>query len=138
MPQYDLYHQAVKQALIKDGWLITDEPLFMEYKELRLYADLSAEKPLIAEKGSQKIVVEVKTFNGPSPITELEKAIGQYLLYAMALKHLYPDRKLYLAITQRAYQAIFTRPAAQQVVNEQHISLLVFMPQTEEIILWTS
>ena len=27
MAAKDIYHDVVKQALIKDGWIITDEPL---------------------------------------------------------------------------------------------------------------
>jgi hypothetical protein len=44
MPQYDLYHDTVKNALIKDGWVITDDPFTIEFKGVYLYADLSAEK----------------------------------------------------------------------------------------------
>ena len=64
MPQYDLYHDAVKQALIKDGWTITDDPFIIEFKGLRLYVDLGAERTIAAERGEQKIVVEVKSFSG--------------------------------------------------------------------------
>jgi hypothetical protein len=63
MPQYDLYHNEVKNALIKDGWVITDDPFTLEYKGLRLYADLGAEKLLAAEKMHQKIIIEIKVFN---------------------------------------------------------------------------
>ena len=48
MPQYDLYHETVKQALEKDGWTITADPFVIEYKGLRLYADLGAEKVIAA------------------------------------------------------------------------------------------
>jgi hypothetical protein len=27
MPKYDVYHEPVKRALIKDGWTITDDPI---------------------------------------------------------------------------------------------------------------
>jgi hypothetical protein len=27
MPAKDIYHETVKNALIKDGWTITDDPL---------------------------------------------------------------------------------------------------------------
>jgi hypothetical protein len=57
MPQYDLYHDEVKNALSKDGWTITDDPYTLEYKGLRLYADLGAEKLLGAQKSEQKIAV---------------------------------------------------------------------------------
>jgi hypothetical protein len=76
MPQYDLYHQPVKHALIKDGWTITDDPYTLTYKGLRLYADLGAEKLIAAEKLERKIVVEIKVFGTPSPVTELERAVG--------------------------------------------------------------
>ena len=30
MPAKDIYHEAVKIALEKDGWLITDDPLVLK------------------------------------------------------------------------------------------------------------
>lgn len=44
----DAYHQEVKNALIKDGWTITDDPFYILYKGTRAYADLAAEKPMAA------------------------------------------------------------------------------------------
>ncbi|MEB3343602.1 element excision factor XisH family protein [Okeania sp.] len=73
MPQYDLYHNEVKNGLRKEGWTITDDPYTLEYKGLRLYADLGAEKLLTAERAEQKIAVEIKVFNSPSQVTELQK-----------------------------------------------------------------
>ncbi|MGK7898033.1 MAG: element excision factor XisH family protein, partial [Xenococcus sp. (in: cyanobacteria)] len=35
MPRYDLYHNTVKNALVKDGWIITDDPYVIEFKGLR-------------------------------------------------------------------------------------------------------
>jgi hypothetical protein len=57
MPQYDLYHDTVKNALIEDGWAITADPFIIEFKGLRLYADLGAEKVFAAEKSGEKIVL---------------------------------------------------------------------------------
>lgn len=57
MHQHDLYHDEVKNALSKDGWTITDDPYTLEYKGLRLYADLGAEKLLAAQKSEQKIAI---------------------------------------------------------------------------------
>ena len=31
MPARDIFHQAVKQALIKDGWHITADPLVVQF-----------------------------------------------------------------------------------------------------------
>jgi XisH protein len=55
---------TVKTALIKDGWTITDDPLTLAIGERDLYVDLGAEKLLIADRGSQKIAVEVNSFDG--------------------------------------------------------------------------
>lgn len=56
MPRRDTIHNAVKNALIKDGWTITADPYMIEYKDLTLYADLTADRPLAAERGEEKIV----------------------------------------------------------------------------------
>ena len=136
MPRYDLYHNTVKNALIKDGWLITDDPFVIEFKGLRLYADLGAEKLLGAVKYEQKIVIEIKVFNSPSLITELQKAVGQYNIYRTFLKRVNPDRKLYLAISQDIHQDFFQRPAIQEIIIDQNMKLIIFEPNLEEIIQW--
>ena len=136
MPQYDLYHNEVKNGLRKDGWTITDDPYTLEYKGLRLYADLGAEKLLAAERAEQKIAVEIKVFNSPSQVTELQKAIGQYNMYRSILRRVNPERKLYLAIPEEVYQDFFQQPAIQDIVSDQTIYLLIFNPDREVIIQW--
>ena len=138
MPRYDFYHNTVKNALLKDGWIITDDPFVIEFKGLRLYADLGAEKLLAAEKTGQKVVIEIKVFNSISLITELEKAVGQYGIYRTFLKRINPDRQLYLAIAEDVYQDFFQRPAIQEIITDQQINLIVFDPNLEEIIQWIS
>ena len=65
MPARDTYHDAVKNALIKDGWTITHDPLVVELGGDRLFIDLGAERVIGAEKGTRKIAVEVKTVRRP-------------------------------------------------------------------------
>ena len=86
MAAKDIYHDAVKQALIKDGWIVTDEPLTLSLGFRSLFVDLGAEKIVVATKNNQRIAVDMKSFVGKSTITELEKAIGQYMLYDEALR----------------------------------------------------
>ena len=88
VPQRDSIHEAVRNALIRDGWTITADPFSMRYEELRVMADLAAEKSLLAERGTESIVVEIKTFGGRSFVRELEMALGQYFLYERILKRL--------------------------------------------------
>ena len=97
MPRRDIIHQAVKNALVKDGWTITDDPYLLEYGEEVLFVDLAAERLLAAERGSERIAVEVKSFVGRSPLNDLQGALGQYALYLSVLEIIDPQRKLYLA-----------------------------------------
>ncbi len=138
MPKRDFYHDAVKNALTKDGWTITDDPFTLEFEDLQLFADLAAEKPFAAEKGGRKIVIEIKVFTSPSPVSELEKAIGQYNIYSLFIKEVYPERELFLALAQSAHKTFFQRPSIRFIMSKQQISLLIFDPDTEEIIEWIS
>jgi hypothetical protein len=81
MARRDIYHDTVKRALQKDGWTITHDPFPLQIGNKRLSADLGAERLISAEKGIQKIVVEVKSFVGQSDVKDLEQALGQYVLY---------------------------------------------------------
>ena len=91
---------------------------------------------ITAEKGVRKIVVEIKVFDTPSPMTELEKAMGQYGIYRTFLKRVSPERELFLAIALDVYQDFFQHPAIQEIVVDHHISLMVFDPDAKEVIEW--
>lgn len=76
MPARDLYHETVKTALVKDGWVITDDPLQLKIGTRNAAIDLGAEKLIAAERNSTKIAVEIKSFIGASFMSDLEKAWG--------------------------------------------------------------
>jgi hypothetical protein len=115
MPRKDIYHDTVKNALIKDGWTITPDPLILSLGRRDLYVDLGAEQPIAAEKEGRKIAVEVKSFIGRSEVTDLEHALGQYSFYRLLLTRDDPQRKLYLAIPVDTYKGIFSEPIGQVV-----------------------
>ena len=47
----DIFHEIVKEALIKEGWLITDDPLtLLSRAEGGISTDLGAEKSLSLKK----------------------------------------------------------------------------------------
>lgn len=75
MPAKDFYHDTVKTALIKDGWAITDDPLLLRIRLRSVFVDLGAERLIAAERGTEKIAVEIKRFLSPSPINDLDVAI---------------------------------------------------------------
>jgi hypothetical protein len=41
MPALDTIHDAVKNALIKDGWSITADPYMIEYEEINRFGSRS-------------------------------------------------------------------------------------------------
>ena len=136
MPAKDLYHNTVKTALIKDGWTITDDPLTLVIGDRDLYVDLGAEKLLIADRGSQKIAVEVKSFISSSPVKDLENALGQYILYEDIIAEEYPDRILYLAVREEIYLTFFSEPIVQIPFKKRQIKVLIFDETQEVIIQW--
>lgn len=138
MPKLDIIHNAVKNALIKDGWTVTHDPFIIEYKELTLYADLAAERTIAAEREGRKIVVEVKSFVGASKIQDLKIGLGQYEIYVSLLEITDPNRKLYLAISEKVYDEFFTLESIQVIINRLQVPLIVVNPETEEIVKWTS
>ena len=107
MARRDVIHDAVKNALIKDGWNITHDPLSISFGSQRGYVDLGAERFIAAARHDEKIAVEIKSFAGRSLITELEKALGQYLMYRTWLNIKERDRATYLAMDIEAYQTLF-------------------------------
>ena len=136
MPADDRIYGAVKDALVKDGWTITDDPFTLKYQDADLYADLAAERPLAAQRGTQRIVVEIKSFLGPSPQRELQLALGQYEVYRTILEVTDPDRELFLAVSEIAYRMFFTRPSFQLVVQRNRVKLIVVRLDTEEVVQW--
>jgi hypothetical protein len=136
MPAKDFYHDAVKNALIKDGWRITDDPLILSIGKKNLFVDLGAEKLIAAEKSNQKIAVEIKSFIGASQVDDLEKALGQYILYNEILRDKEEQRVLYLAIKQSAYEDIFEEPIGRLLLKRGLVNLLVFDEKEEAILQW--
>ena len=76
MPARDIYHQVVKQALIKAGWTTTHDPYALAWAKRNLSIDLGAEQLLAAENNERKIAVEVKSLIRESRIADLEQALG--------------------------------------------------------------
>jgi len=136
MPKLDLYHPTVKQALVKEGWTITRDPYRLRIGEKRLYADLGADRVIAADKGQQKIVVEVKSFLGVSDVKDLEQALGQYILYRQVLDQIEPERELYLAVNTQVYENVFTIEIGELLLKNAILKLLVFDAPNEVVTTW--
>lgn len=57
MPAIDLYHDAVKRALIKEGWNITHDPFHLRWGRKDMYVVLGAKRLLVAERAGYCIGV---------------------------------------------------------------------------------
>ena len=136
MPAKDIYHDVVKNALIKDGWTILANSYTLEYEDDNLYADLLAEKTLLAEQQNRRIVVEIKSFINPSPMKDFQNALGQYLLYRDFLDLSHKDYELYLAIKNSVFNTFFQRKSIQAVIQRHQMNLIVFNDKKEEIVSW--
>lgn len=139
MPARNIDHDAVRDALVADGWTITDDPLSLKVGDRDLFLDLAAERPVIAaERGTERIAVEIQSFRGPSAVADLQQAVGQFTLYRAVLDRQQPDRTLFLAVTEDVYNGILTEPVGQYVTADAGLRFLLFDAATRRVIRWTN
>ncbi|MBX3400007.1 MAG: XisH family protein [Gemmataceae bacterium] len=139
MPAKNLYHDAVRVALIADGWTITADPLRITVGQRKLFVDLAADEDTIgAERAGQRIAVEVQSFLSESDIDDLHHAVGQFVVYRIFLNRAEPGRKLYLAVPEGVYDGIMSETIGQLLMAEVPLHLLVFDPIEKRVVRWTS
>lgn len=109
------------------------------YGDVQMQIDLGAERLVAAERGSEKIAVEVKSFIAPSTISEFHTALGQFLNYRSALRAIEPERILYLAVPLETYEEFFRLRFIQEVTQEHRLNL-VTTPHTDRstCTMWAS
>ncbi len=138
MSARDRFHELVRIALEKEGWVITHDPYHIDLGFVDFYIDLGAELLLAATKDDKKIAVEIKTFLAASTISEFHTAIGQFINYRIALEDDDPERRLYLAVPLDVYKRFFRYPFIQTVIVRNKIPLLVYDTEKQEIAEWIS
>jgi XisH protein len=136
MAARDIFHNAVKQGLIKDGWTITHDPLSLKFGLVDMYVDLAAENLLAAMRENQYIAVEIKSFIGASTLSEVHSALGQFINYRIALESQYPEHKLYLAVPLDIYSTFFQDRLAQTVMQRYDLSVIAYDSEKEVIVKW--
>ena len=117
MPARDTFHDAVRDALTADGWTITHDPYRISYGVRNAYVDLGAERTLGAERGGERIAVEIKCFLSASDLRDLYDAVGQFFSYRTWLVAKDPDRTLVLAVPFSVYEWIFSESMAREVIE---------------------
>lgn len=136
MSAKDKFHDTVKNALQKEDWIITHDPLTLDLRDRQLHIDLGAEKLIAAEKDNQQIAVEIKSFASASSVFDFHLALGQFLNYRLVLRLKQPQRILYLAVPLPIYQDFFAEELPQLSIKEYQVKILVFEAQKQEIVQW--
>jgi hypothetical protein len=138
MPAKDIFHESFVRALEKDGWTITDDPLTFRVMDTDLLIDIGAERLVGAERGNERIAVEIKSFVSKSSVQDLKEATGQFVLYAQALKRspANADRTLLLAVRLPIYVALFENGIGKILLESDTLQLVVFDADREEINRW--
>lgn len=137
MPARNINHDAVVQALRDDGWTITHDPLLITSGDRRLFIDLGAERATIgAERGGERIAVEIASFVADSPVRDLQEAVGQFVVYRAVLAHADPERSLFLGVPTRVYDSVLSEPLGQLVAADVRLRVLVFDAQQQKVMRW--
>ena len=132
------HYNTMENALIKDGWTITDDWLRLQRANNLFHIDLSGKPFLTAEKENRKMAVLVKSFNGPSDIADLQNALGQYLLYRDVIEETDPNLPLYLAVHEETFATIFEEALGQLTIRKNDLKLIVFNKTEEAIVKWNA
>jgi XisH protein len=135
MSAKDLFHETVKQALLKDGW-INVAPLTLRYGTTKLEIDLGAEQVFVAQKNNVQVAIEVKSFAAASVVYEFHQAIGQYVHYRMVLRRVQPSRQTYLALPNEIYERFFQMDFFHDSLEENQVQLLLVDSHLEEVTQW--
>lgn len=134
----DLFHEAVRQALLKDGWTITHDPYEIRLMGVENDIDLGAERLIAAQRESEneKIAVETKSFLSASFMRDFHVAVGQFTNYKILLKQQEVDRILYLAVPHSIYVKRFAIEGIKFICRELDIRIITYDPINEQIVKW--
>ena len=132
----DRFHALVRSLLEKDGWHITSDPYTLSFGTRDYEVDLAAEKMLAAERGTERFLVEVKSFLAESIVYEMHRVVGQYGTYRRVLKIQHIDRTLILALPKDAFETLFLDELGQVTIQEENMKFLLFDPNEKGYLQW--
>jgi len=132
----DLIHYAVKNALIKDGWNIANDPMTLKSKGTRVFIDLEATKFLLATKEKDSIAIEIKTFRNLYVLDDFYSALGKYLCYKLLLKNLKMEHFLYLGITNVTYKRLLQSSLVVDAIAAYELKFVIIHSKKEKVLQW--
>ena len=90
-----------------------------------------------AERGSERIAVEIASFLADSPVRDLQEAVGQFVVYRALLSQEEPARSLFLGVSTRVWDTVLSEPLGQLVAADVRLRVLVFDPQEQKVVRWS-
>ncbi len=136
-PARSRHHNTVREAIHRDGWTITQDPFPLSPRHRREADDADVAPTLIAaERNGRRIAIEIATLQGASPTADLREAAGRFVVTRALLQAADPNRQLYLAVSRRVYDRVFTGAPGEQVAAGLPLPLLVFQELPPEVRRW--
>ena len=133
----DIFHTLVRKALEKEDWVITHDPYpLLRRRDGGLQTDLGAEKIITAERGSERIAVEVKSFVHISILHDFLLAVGQYYVYNKILFKNDPERMLFVALPDFVHTRIIKFEWAQEVTSDLGMKFILYDTNLKIITAW--
>lgn len=128
MPKHDSCHDAVAEALKREGWQVKGD-VQRQRKDRLVYIDLRALRE------DQTTLIEVKCFANLASPDEQYTAVGQYLIYQTFLHLQAVLHPLYLAVPVTIYETRFD-DVLLETIRTHHIKLLVFDETGKRSLQW--
>lgn len=133
----DIIHNEVRHSLENDNWTITHDPYSLYLEKRTLSIDLGGERIIGAEKGTEKIAVEIKSFLKESFIYDFYEAFGQYLVYEDFLADQDPERTPYLAISEDIFARKFKDDTdVLRICRKYNVKILIIDAHNQIIEQW--
>lgn len=137
MPRKDNFHQTVKEALEKDNWTITHDPLFVPTEGgNNFFIDLGSKKIVGIEKEGRRIAVEIKSFDENNPMYDFYEILGQFLIYNIALSEQFSSWELFVAISNIGYDRLEDAPIFKKAIQQYNMQFIIIDKFSKTIIKW--
>lgn len=137
MPKKDNFHETVKIALEKEGWYITNDPLFVPTKGgTNFFIDLGAERIIGAEKDGETIAIEIKSFGGNNPMYTFYEILGQFLVYQIALKEQTKIWELFIAMSDVGFKKLDDSLIFKAAIQTYELKFILINATSQTVIEW--
>ena len=138
MSRRDFIHVAVRAALENDGWKVTDDPLLisLEFEKFNFQIDLGIENLINALKNTEKIAIEVKSFDALSLISSFHTALGQYLNYKDALEMGNYPHSLHLGVSELGYERLMNSRFIRMQLIRYEIKIVIVDLVHKKVTKW--